>query len=153
MIGTRGNGPLETILTFPVLFGTFLTIVELGELELASLTTSHSAVETARVASVVLADDPAFYDVPVGVPRGRRLSEIVEAAHVPLRAAAKDARIEVTFPDRTVFRPGDKVKVRVKVDLQCRVPFGKYLLCGPNARRTFVREAELPYQGASYAYP
>jgi hypothetical protein len=138
---------------FPVVFATFMTCVQLGYLEVGAMTTDHAAVEAARAASVILADDPKFYDSPVGVASGKRVTDVLESARVPLRVTARNPNVRVKFPDRTTFKQGDQVRVEVELDFPCTISLGRWLVCGAKSKRTIKREATMPYQGAGYVYP
>ena len=149
----RGYVTVETVVIFPCLFCVFLVFVQLALLEIACLTTSHASVTAARSASVVLADDPRFYDSPPGVPTGKRMAEITEAAKIPLRVTASVPAVRVSFPGRVTFREGDAIRTRVETDYPCGVAIAKWLVCGASGSRHIVREATMPYQGAGYVYP
>ena len=151
---TGGSIAVEYTITYPMLFMVFMTTVQLGMMEVGSLGTSHAAVCAARSASVVLADDPADYDgAPVGSVSGRRLEDITEAARVPLTVVTTKPKVTVSFPDRTAFKQGDQVKVRVDFDFPCHIPVGSFLVCGSKSTFRLRREATMPYQGAGYTYP
>jgi hypothetical protein len=151
--GTAGYVTVETVVIFPALFSILMTFIQVAELEVACLTATHAANAAARSAVVVLADDPKFYGSAVGSATGKRVEDITDAAKMPLRAVDDAPRVKVVFPDRTQFRPGDQVKVRVEYEYPCGVAIGKVIACGPSAKRTIVREATMPYQGAGYKYP
>jgi hypothetical protein len=154
LAAARGSVTIEYIVLYPVIFTILLTAVQLGLVEVGSLTTSHAAVEAARSASVILADDPRFYGgTPVGVATGRRLEDVTEAARLPLTVVTAKPQVKVTFPDRTAFRQGDQVRVRVALDFPCQVAVGTWLVCGTKSSLRLTREATMPYQGAGYTYP
>jgi hypothetical protein len=150
---TGGSIAVEYTIMYPVLFAIFMTTVQLGMMEVGSLTTSHAAVEAARAASVILPDDPRHYGgASVGVAAGRRLADITEAARAPLTVVAAKPAVTVSFPDRTSFVPGDQVRVRIVHDFPCRVAIGSFIVCGPKGTMRLTREATMPYQGAGYTY-
>jgi hypothetical protein len=148
---TAGYVTVETVIIFPAFFTIFMTFVQLAYLEVAALTTEHATVTATRAASVILADDPRFYDTRVGVAGGKRLAEITEAATLPLRVAADRPKVTVTFPGGNVFREGDQVKLRTDFEAPCTVPIGRFI-CGLTGTRHIVREATMPYQGAGYTF-
>lgn len=149
---TAGYVTVETVIVFPAFFTIFMTFVQLAYFEVAALATEHATVTATRAASVILADDPRFYDSRVGVASGKRLEEISDAARIPLRVTTASPQLRVTFPDRTVFREGDQVKLRLDFEFPCTVAIGRWI-CGTSGTRHIVREASLPYQGAGYTYP
>jgi Flp pilus assembly protein TadG len=154
LTSTGGWVTLEHTVLFPVLFLVVMTFIQLGLMEVGSLTTSHAAVSAARAASVILADDPREYDgVPVGVAAGRRLEDVTEAARLPLTTVTRRPQVTVSFPDRTTFREGDPVRVRVALEFPCDVAVGRWLVCGARPTYRILREATMPYQGAGYTYP
>jgi hypothetical protein len=64
---TRGVVFIEFIIAFVPIFVLFLGVVQLALLSVANLVVQHAAVAGARAASVVLDDDPRYYD---GAARG-----------------------------------------------------------------------------------
>jgi hypothetical protein len=151
-VKTRGFVTVETVILFPAFFTIFMTLVQLAYLEVACLATEHATVVATRAASVILADDPKLYDTDVGVAGGKRLVDITEAARMPLHVSSDAPKVKVTFPDRSTFREGDQVRLRVDYEYPCTIAIGRWL-CGTSGTRHIVREASMPYQGAGYTYP
>ncbi len=149
---TAGYVTVEMVVLFPAFFTIFMTFVQLAYLEVAAIASEHATVTATRAASVILADDPRFYDTPVGAASGKRLAEITEAGAIPLRVTTPSPEVTITFPDRTVFREGDQVRLRLDFRYPCTIAIGRWM-CGSSGSRHIVREAQLPYQGAGYAYP
>jgi hypothetical protein len=138
---------------FTPFFALFMTVVQLGFIEVASLVTTHSANLAARCASVVLPDDPRYYDgVPVGEWSGARRRQIDDSAKIPLSIFDKNAKVEVSLRNRT-YSGNAPVRVQVAFDFPCTVPLGQWILCGKKKTFRIEREAEMPNQGAGYAYP
>jgi hypothetical protein len=134
-------------------FTLFLSAVQLGFVEVASVMTTHSANVAARCASVVLPDDPQYYGgVPVGECSGARCRDIEDAAKIPLSIFDKDAKVNVSVREKKVSGNAP-VHVKVAFDFPCTVPLGKWILCGKQKTFRIEREAEMPNQGAGYAYP
>ncbi len=150
--GTAGYVTVETVVIFPALFSIMMTFAQVAELEVACLAATHSATVAARSAVVVLADDPKHYGSPVGSTSGRRLQDVTSAATIPLKVVDVAPNVRVTF-DKSQYKPGDQVRTRVEYQYPCSIAIGKLIACGPSARRTIVREATMPYQGAGYTYP
>ena len=149
---SAGYVTVETVIVFPAFFTIFMTFVQLAYFEVAALATEHATVTATRSASVILADDPQFYDTRVGVPGGKRLAEITDAAVIPLRVTTEKPEVKVTFPDRSVFREGDQVRLVLDFEYPCTIAIGRWL-CGASGTRHIRREATMPYQGAGYVFP
>lgn len=143
---------IETIVMFPMFFGAVMSFVQLAYLEVGTLTTQHAATEAARAASVILADDPQYYDSAVGHATGTRLEEITEAARTPLRVTSLDPKVRVRLPEGKTYRAGDAVHVVVELEQPCTIPVGGLVCCGLSRKRILRREATMPYQGAGYTY-
>jgi hypothetical protein len=149
----RGGAVIETLVALPLTLFVFLTSVQLGVLEIASLGASHAAQTSARAASVVLADDPRDYDGPAGHATPRRVDDVRTAGRAAFGFIDSRSDLDVTL-DRASYRRGDPVKVRARVTVECRVPFAR-LVClvgGDGTRRVLEREATAPYQGAGFEY-
>lgn len=85
----RGVVMLEFLLAFLPIFVLFLGLLQLALLEVADLVVRHAAVAGARSASVVLYDDPQYYDgTATGDARDAspRMAVIRGAAHARLAA-------------------------------------------------------------------
>jgi hypothetical protein len=87
----RGVVMLEFLLAFLPIFALFLGLLQLALLEVADLVVRHAAIAGARSASVVLYDDPQYYD---GTQSGDardpspRMAVIRGAVHARLAAIA-----------------------------------------------------------------
>lgn len=83
----RGVVMVETLIAFVPLFTLFLGIVQYALLAVAQLVVHHAAVAGVRSASVVLDDDPAYYDDAAELSiEGARLSPIQRTVHAKLAA-------------------------------------------------------------------
>jgi hypothetical protein len=153
---TRGAVYVEFLIAFMPLLVAFECLLQLTQLHIASLVTTHAAQCASRAAAVVLPDDPAHYQgVPVGVLEGPRLRDVERAAALPLQAVRGivSARLRlVDVPDRqkgTALRR----ELRVEVTYRCGIPLAQRLVCD-RARGTaeLVATAPLVVHGARYAY-
>jgi hypothetical protein len=134
-------------------FTLFMSAVQLGFIEVANVITTHSTNLAARCASVVLPDDPRYYGgVPVGEFSGARRRDIEDSARVPLSIFDKNAKLDVSVRDKTVSGNAP-VRVKVAFDFRCTIPLGQWVVCGKKKTFRIEREAEMPNQGAGYAYP
>jgi hypothetical protein len=144
---------VEFLIAFLPVFFFFLSLVQLIFLQTASLITHHAATKAVRAAAVVLPDDPSYYNgVPVGSFTGQRKSDIEKAAQIPLatmgllEAAAAKVTIEGTY--------ARNVPLTAKVEYQyhCKVPWGRFLICGLTNFKKIKAEATMVSQGALYEY-
>ncbi|MFT3774356.1 MAG: hypothetical protein QM820_54035 [Minicystis sp.] len=144
---------VEFLIAFLPVFFFFLSLVQLIFLQTASLIVHHSAAKAVRAAAVVLPDDPAYYgDVPVGSFTGQRKKDIERAAQVPLatmgilEAAAAKVTIEGAYTRNVMLT------AKVEYQYHCKVPFGRFLLCGFANFKKITAQASMTNQGASYDY-
>jgi hypothetical protein len=159
-VGTRGAVYVEFLVAFLPVLVFFMSLVQLADLQAASVVVQHAAFMATRAAIVVLPDDPAHYGgAPVNQAVGRRRRDIERAARAPLRAVTSTPKLAVTFPDassggdRTSFERDSLVRVRVEFEYECKVPIGRMVVCGPRAsRRKLAGQAAMPNQGAGYLY-
>jgi len=144
---------VEFLVAFLPVFFFFLSLVQLIFLQTASLIVHHAAAKAVRAAVVVLPDDAAYYgDVPVGSFTGQRKTDIERAAKIPLatmgllEAAASKVTIEGAY-SRNVM-----LKAKVEYYYHCKVPAGRFLLCGLTNFKKITAEASMTNQGAQYDY-
>ena len=148
---SRGAGEFSALIMYPLLMWTFFTMVQLLMLEVATLATEHATEEGARAASVILADDPKYWDSPVGAARGDRMKAIEAAVKTPLLAVV-DAPVVRVKTNKSAYREGDMVEIEVEFDYPCTAPVGRALVCGKRPAKTIKRVSKMPYQGAGYEY-
>jgi Flp pilus assembly protein TadG len=151
--GRAGAVYVEFLIAFFPVFFFFLALVQLIFLQTASLVVHHAASKAVRAAVVVLPDDPAYYgDVPVGSFTGQRKTDIERAAKIPLaamgllEAAAAKVTIEGAYGRNAVL------KAKVEYQYHCKVPWGRFLLCGLTNFKKITAEASMTNQGALYDY-
>lgn len=133
----------------PVMFF-FMATWQLAELCAAHLVVEHAAAMTARAASVVLPDDPFYYDgAATDSYSGSRQGDIELAAKMVLAGAPQisaDPQISVTG------NSGDgPMKATVTANFHCLAGWVS-LVCGAGGVRAITVEAESAYQGAQYKY-
>jgi hypothetical protein len=178
----RGAVFVEFLIAFLPVYVFFLCLLQLTILFSSRLITEHAAVHAARAAAVVAGDDPSRYggeDLHRLTPGGEREGAIRKAviltlAPLILTGLAQD--VEVLFPEAEMtFGPGQvgdvayepmcessvaKVRVRVEVDVMCRIGFANKIACpfggqgglfGVRTKRVRA-EAVYPYQWARYVY-
>lgn len=157
----RGAVYVEFILAFLPLAVFFECLVQMSGLITAKLVVDHAASSATRAATIVLHDDPKYYDQEeVGRASGKRRDTIRLAAAMPLRATKSFTKLEINFPshpkgtdDRVTFGPNDLVRVRVTATYRCQVPIANRIVCNwATGTREIHGEAALPNQGAAYEY-
>jgi len=160
-VHARGAVYVEFLVAFMPIFVFFMALVQFGFVQTANLVVKHAAVTGVRAASVVLPDDPTFYEgASVNRAEGKRLEEIERAVKMPLKALESSPAPKVTFPStpggtdsKVSFAPADLVRVRVEYDYRCLVPIGRQLVCGLlTSRKKLLAEAALPNHGANFNY-
>lgn len=133
----------------PVLFF-FMATWQLAELCAAHLVVERSASAAARAASVVLPDDPFYYDgTAVDAYEGSRKSDIELAAKMVLAAAPQisaDPVIQVTGASGI-----GPLKATVVANFHCFAGWVS-LVCGAGGVRSISAEADYAYQSAKYQY-
>lgn len=181
----RGAVYVEFLIAFLPVYVFFLCLIQLTILFSSRLVVEHAALNAARAAAVVIGDDPAEYsgEAPNWLePDGERLQTIRKAAILtlsPLILTGLAQDVELIFPDPEIpggpgqtdaihYQPmGEtdvgKVRVRVEVEVACRIGFANLIACdsnlfggsplGPRHTKLVRAEAMYPYQGASYDYP
>jgi hypothetical protein len=159
---TKGAVYVEFLIAFFPVFTMFLGLVQLADLHQANIVVNHSAQMAARVAAVVLHDDPQFYggdDDGLGKVNGQRKESIEKAAMLPLLASRSISEFKVTYPStaggsdsKDTYSRDDLVRVKIEASFQCRVPFVNKLVCSSKSLRTLKSEAAFPNQGMSYTY-
>jgi len=133
----------------PIMFF-FLATWQLAELCAAHLIVERAASAAGRAASVVLPDDPFYYNgVGINSYDGTRKSDIELAAKLVLAAApqvSNDAVISVTGASGT-----GPLKASVVANFHCAAGWVS-LVCGAGGVRKISADAEYAYQGAEYQY-
>ena len=141
---------VETLIAYlPVMFF-FMATWQLSELCAAHIVVIRAASAAARAASVVLPDDPFYYDgTGLNSFEGTRKGDIELAAKMVLAAAPQisdDPVISVSGAS------GDgPVKATVVANFHCAAGWVS-LICGAGGVRSLRAEADYAYQGAKYKY-
>ncbi|MEZ4260515.1 MAG: hypothetical protein R3B36_15680 [Polyangiaceae bacterium] len=175
---TRGAVYVEFLVAFMPVFVCFLCLLQLALLYSQRLLVDHAAVQSARAAAVVFADSAdAYGDGASGVHTlsAERRRAVREAALISLAPAILDGsvdRVELFFPDATMpggpdlgvdapltplaVGPPQMVRVRVEVDVVCKIALADRVACERGSAGRQVRriraESAFPYQGARYVY-
>jgi hypothetical protein len=151
--GTAGAVYVEFLIAFLPVFFFFLGLVQLAFVQVANLVVKHAATKAVRAAVVVLPDDPQYYGgAPVGSFTGQRQSDIERAAQIPLlplgllEAAA--AKITVDTP----YSRNAMLTAKVEMQYHCRVPWGRFVVCGLSNFKKITGQATMTAQGALYEY-
>lgn len=148
-----GGVYVEFLIAFLPIFFFFLGLVQLTFVQVANLVVKHSATKAVRAAAVVLPDDPQYYGgTPVGSFSGQRKSDIERAAQIPL---ATLGLLEAAAAKVTVETPyGRNALLTAKVEYQyrCKVPWGRFVVCGLTNFKKISGQATMTAQGALYEY-
>ena len=131
----------------------FLSLLQLIFVQSANLITKHAATKAVRAAAVVLPDDPAYYGgVPVGSFSGQRKTDIARAAQFSLATmgAAEAAAAEITVEG--AYARNAILTARIAYSYRCKVPWGRFAVCGLSNLKKLSAEASLTSQGADYVY-
>lgn len=144
---------VEFLIAFLPVFFFFLSLVQLIFLQTASLIVHHAAAKAVRAAAVVLPDDPKHYgDVAVNSFTGQRKTDIERAAQVPLATMGliQAALVKVTIEGNTSRNA--MLTAKVEYQYHCKVPWGRFVICGFTNHKKITAEASMTNQGALYAY-
>lgn len=148
-----GGVYVEFLIAFLPIFFFFLGLVQLAFVQVANLVVKHAATKAVRAAAVVLPDDPQFYGgVPVGSFTGARQSDIERAAQIPLatlgvlEAAAAKITIDPSYSRNAMLT------AKVEYQYHCRVPWGRFVVCGLSNFKKISGQATMTAQGAMYEY-
>lgn len=144
---------VEFLIAFFPVFFFFLSLVQLIFLQTASLIVHHAASKAVRAAVVVLPDDAKYYgDVPVGSFTGQRKTDIERAAQIPLGPMglieAKAAKITIEGG----YSRNAMLTAKVEYQYHCKVPWGRFVICGLANLKKITAEASMTNQGAQYDY-
>jgi hypothetical protein len=158
----RGAVYVEFLIVFLPLYVLFMSLVQLGFVQVANLVTKHAAIMAVRSAIVVLPDNPAYYgNVPVNRVEGARKTVIESAARGRLLAVSGGLPLfTVKFPsspggddDKTAYQMDDVVRVKVTYQYPCKIPIGARFVCNLfTQRKKLEAEAAMPIQGAGWEY-
>lgn len=151
--GRAGAVYVEFLIAFLPVFFFFLSLVQLIFLQTASLITHHAAAKAVRAAVVVLPDDPKYYNnVPVGSFSGQRKSDIERAAQIPLATMGLLEAAAVKISIKPNYARNALLTAKVEYQYHCKVPWGRFLICGFTNFKKITAEASMTNQGALYAY-
>ncbi|HVH42028.1 MAG TPA: hypothetical protein VM925_06780 [Labilithrix sp.] len=174
----RGAVYVEFLVAFLPVFVFFLCLLQLALLFSSKLLVDHAAVQGARAAAVVFGDEPGPYRDGAAevntLARGRKqaVRDAVLVSLAPVILDGSIGRVNVAFPKEDVPGGNDQVtdtklapmasagptmmRVRVEVDVVCKIAIANLILCagrlGQHRVASASAEALYPYQGASYAY-
>ena len=148
-----GGVYVEFLIAFLPVFFFFLGLVQLAFVQVANLVVKHAATKAVRAAVVVLPDDPQYYGgVPVGSFSGQRQSDIERAAQIPLAALGllEAAGAKVTVD--TAYSRNAMLTAKVEYLYHCKVPWGRFVVCGLSNFKKISGQATMTAQGALYEY-
>ena len=148
-----GGVYVEFLIAFLPIFFFFLGLVQLAFVQTANLVVKHAATKAVRAAVVVLPDDPQLYGgVPVGSFSGSQQSDIERAAQIPLATLgvleAATAKITVD----PAYSRNAPLTAKVEYQYHCKVPWGRFVVCGLSNFKKISGQATMTAQGALYEY-
>lgn len=157
----RGAVLVEFMVAFMPLMATFFGSLQLMQLATAKLAVKHAAILGARAGAVFSNEGNVTPDQPPGANKDK----IEAAVHAALGPWDKTMRVEVNVEDRaSCSDPFGPVKVTVRADYTCSVPFGNAICLagawsgrtgarGARASKKFEQSYTMPHQGAKYKGP
>ncbi len=149
----RGAVYVEFLIAFLPIFFFFLALVQLAFVQTANLIVKHAASKAVRAAAVVLPDDPKYYgDVPVGSFTGQRKTDIERAAQIPLGTMGliEAAAAKVTIDG--LYSRNAMLTAKIEYQYHCKVPWGRFAVCGFTNFKKLTAQASMTAQGAEYEY-
>jgi hypothetical protein len=150
---TAGAVYVEFLIAFLPIFFFFLGLVQLVFVQTANLIVKHAAVKAVRAAVVVLPDDPQFYGgVPVGSFSGQRQTDIEHAAQIPLATMGLAQAAAATVTIDGLYARNALLTATVTYQYNCKVPWGRLVVCGLSNFKQIQGQATMTAQGALYAY-
>jgi hypothetical protein len=148
-----GGVYVEFLIAFLPVFFFFLGLVQLAFVQVANLVVKHAATKAVRAAVVVLPDDPQYYGgVPVGQFSGQRQSDIERAAQIPLATLGLLEAMTAKVSMNTPYSRNALLTAQVDYQYHCKVPWGRFVICGVSNFKKINAEASMTAQGADYAY-
>jgi hypothetical protein len=151
----RGGTYVELCIVILPVLTIALGVLQMAELYTAKMALDHAAVNAARSASVVFADDPRFYGgEPANTEGPQRKRAVQIAAARALAPFALDGSIrsaEVSFPTGVPRQNGAALTVEVRSNYRCSVPLVHALVCR-GGTLALVGKATLPSNAADFEY-
>lgn len=143
------------IVIIPVLaFG--LGIFQLAQLYTAKMAVDHAAVNAARSASVVFADDPKNYGDEPANREGQKRSAAVRLAALrtvaPYVLDGSIQSLDVKYPDGIPTSPGAPMTVEVSATFRCSVPLVHRIVCFDGGTKQIGSRQTFASQAASFGY-
>lgn len=151
----RGGTYVELCIVILPVLATALGVLQLAELYTAKMALDHAAVNAARSATTVFADDPRFYGgEPANTEGPRRTRAVQIAAARSLAPFALDGSLrnaDVSFPNGIPKEKGGALTVVVRSNYRCSVPLVHAFAC-PSGTLTLVAKATLASNAADFQY-
>jgi Flp pilus assembly protein TadG len=146
--GERGAVLAEFIITVVPLLMMLFGWMQLAWLYTANLLVKHSANACVRAAVVI--------DGKEGLNPGEngdvdQIQKAAEAAAEVQGGRPIFASVRCTYDNQASNDdPYGKVTAKVTAEYRCSVPMGRFIVCGPDSKKTLEGVASLPFQGARY---
>jgi hypothetical protein len=148
-----GGVYVEFLIAFLPVFFFFLGLVQLAFVQVANLVVKYAATRAVRAAVVVLPDDPQYYGgVPVGQFSGQRQSDIERAAQIPLATLGLLEAVTAKVTISPAYSRNALLTAQVDYQYHCKVPWGRFVVCGLTNFKKISGQATMTAQGALYEY-
>ncbi len=143
------------IVIIPMLaFG--LGIFQLSELYTAKMAVDHAALNAARSASVVFADDPKSYGGEGTNRESEKRSAAVRLAALrtvaPYVLDGSIQSLDVKYPDGVPTHAGAPMTVEVRAKFRCSVPLVHRIVCVDGGMKEIASRQTFASQAASFSY-
>jgi len=152
----RGGTYVELLIVILPVLTLALGVLQLTELYTAKLAVDHAAMNAARAASVVFADDPKSYGgEPVNQEGAQRTRAVKTAAARSLAPFVLDGSIrtaEVKFPNGIPKQRGADLTVEVRSTYRCGVPLVYRIVCDSGGTIELASKATLASNAADFEY-
>ncbi|HMI90475.1 MAG TPA: hypothetical protein VK509_03885 [Polyangiales bacterium] len=147
---TRGAVMVEYLIAFLPVLLLFASGWQLADLYASQLIVARAASAAGRAATVVLPDDPYYYDgAEVDSFTGARRSQIILAAELVLQASPRilgNPTVDITGASGI-----GPLTATVVANYRCFPGWG-VAVCGADGRVSVTGRADYPYHGATYQY-
>jgi Flp pilus assembly protein TadG len=152
----RGGTYVELLIVILPVLTVALGILQLTQLYSGKLAVDHAAVNAARAATTVFADDPKFYGGErvnsAGPQRAAAVRTAAARALAPFALDGSIRSVDVTFPGGIPAELGAPFAVQVTASYRCGVPLAYRIVCGASGKIDLIGSATLASNAADYEY-
>ena len=152
----RGGTYVELLIVILPVLTLALGILQLTQLYSGKIAVDHAAINAARSATTVFADDPKFYGGErINQEGPQRTKAVKTAAARSLAPFLLDGSIrtaDVTFPRGIPTQLGEPFTVEVHASYRCGVPLVHMIVCGSTGKMDLLGKATLAANAADFEY-